>query len=291
VRALLAALRSPPRRTRRLAIAGAAVAAVAMGGLFVARSRAVGGPATCDAAGMPAVAAWGPSARNQIAANYVRIDPQAGPDATNKLGAALDGWSQRWQRAAVQVCQATRGGIGWTAAVRAASQHCLRDSLAELRGLVARAAKSSTLVDDAGALPDPDRCADPGQLGSAAPAAEIEGHWNGDFGHLVLRRVGDEIWGAYEHDQGTVRGKLVGDRFLGWWCEAPSRRAPGDAGDVEMQVIVDRDGVRAIAGRWRYGATGDWDDRWDLRRDPAPPAPALAARVDATGDFCLPPNP
>ena len=90
----------------------------------------------------------------------------------------------------------------------------------------------------------------------------------------------------YDHDAGTVRGTLVGDRFIGWWCEAPSRRAPGDAGDVEMDVIVDSDGVRSIAGRWRYGDRGDWDDRWDLTWDATPAAPALAARFDAAADFC-----
>ena len=95
--------------------------------------------------------------------------------------------------------------------MRAASTACLRASLGELRALVARAERSPALIADTASLPDPGDCADPGRLAgaSAVPASEIEGHWNGDFGHLVLRRVGDEIWGAYEHDDGTVRGRLV----------------------------------------------------------------------------------
>ena len=104
-----------------------------------------------------------------------------------------------------------------------------------------------------------------------------------------MRRIGDELWGVYGHDDGTVRGRVIGDRFVGWWCEAPSRRAPGDAGDVEMQVIVDRDGVRAIAGRWRYGADGDWDDRWDLTAAPGPMPEALVARFADAATFCVHP--
>ncbi|HVV86223.1 MAG TPA: hypothetical protein VHE35_24375, partial [Kofleriaceae bacterium] len=251
-------------------------------------ARGSPGPGSCDAAGTPAVAAWGPSARNKIAANYVKLDPQRGPDATNKLSTALDAWSQRWQRAAVGSCQSIRSGRSWTRAIASASERCLRTSIASMRDLIARAETGPLVIADASTLPDPDACADPNQLVGAppAPAAEIAGRWYGDFGHLIVRRVGDELWGVYEHDDGTIRGKLVGDAFIGWWCEAPSRRAPGDAGDVEMRVIVDRDGVRAIAGRWRYGATGDWDDRWDLKADTSPPSASLAARFDHADEFC-----
>ncbi len=189
-------------------------------------------------------------------------------------------------------CQAIRDRT-WSVAIAAASRQCLETSLAGLRALIARAQTGPAVIADASELPAADACADPQALVGhrAAPAAELEGHWNGDFGHLLLRRVGDELWGVYDHDGGTIRGTLAGDSFVGWWCEAPSRRPPGDAGVVEMKVIVDRDGVRAIAGQWRYGASGDWDDRWDMTWDPSPPAAALRARLDATADFCTAPPP
>ncbi len=284
VRALLTRLRTPPRRIRGL-IAAAALAALAVAAAVFVLTRGPG-PVSCDAAGTPAVVTWGPPARNRIAANYVRLDPQAGPDATNRLATALDAWSLSWQHAAITSCQAR--GHSWSPAVAAASEQCLKTSIGELRALIARAERGPTLVADASTLPDPDACADPRLLvGNApAPAMELEGHWKGDFGHLLLRRVGDEMWGVYEHDEGTVRGRLTADGFVGWWCEVPSRAAPGDAGDVEMKVIVDRDGVRAIAGRWRYGAAGEWDDRWDLTRDPSPPSAALIARFDDPATFC-----
>ncbi len=293
VRALLVALRAPPRRTvRTAALGGVAVAVAGLTAFAVAGSHGGAGSVSCDAAGTPAVVAWGPSARNLIAANYVKLDAADGPDAANRLATAIDAWSNRWQRAAVTACQATRGH-SWSPAIATASDHCLKASLVDLRALVVRAERGPTLIADASTLPDVAACADPGQLvgEGSAPAGAFEGHWNGDFGHLVLRRVGSEIWGVYAHDAGTVRGTLVGGRFVGWWCEAPSRRAPGDAGDVEMQVIVDRDGVRAIAGQWRYGASGDWDGRWDLRWDPTPVLPVLLARFDALGDFCARPTP
>jgi hypothetical protein len=165
----------------------------------------------------------------------------------------------------------------------------LASSLAALRRLVAQAQSGHTLIVDIAELPDVDRCADPSQV-TMTPngmAAEIAGHWKGDFGHLLLRRVGNDVHGVYEHDDGVVRGTLVNGVFVGWWCEAPSRKPPGDAGDVEMKVVVDREGARAIAGRWRYGVTSNWDDRWDLTWDPSPPPAALTARLESRADDCI----
>ncbi len=113
---------------------------------------------------------------------------------------------------------------------------------------------------------------------------DLDGHWSGDWGHLVLRDVGDEVFGVYSHDQGTVRGHLVGDTFVGWWCEVPSRRANADAGEVELQFVRDGNGVR-IDGRWGYGSDLSHDD-WDLTtRDDDVPA-ELDARFADPDAFC-----
>jgi hypothetical protein len=268
------------------AVAAAVVVAAIVATLLV---RAHHGPPSCDVAGAPAAAAWGPTVSSKIVANYVRIDPQSGPDAAHALSAALDAWSVRWQRAAVTSCDSIEAGR-WSPAITHASQTCLHEALAALRARVARATTEATVSAEMD-LPDPDICGDPARLVDVkpAPAATIVGNWRGDFGGIVIRQVGDELWGVYGHDEGTVRGRVVGDRFVGWWCEAPSRRPPGDAGDVEMQVIVDRDGVRAIAGHWRYGADGDWDDRWDETAVPGPAPAALTDRFADTAAFCAHP--
>ncbi|MBK7071775.1 MAG: serine/threonine protein kinase [Myxococcales bacterium] len=285
--ALLAVLRRPPRRGRVVAAIAAALVLAAIVVALVMRSRH--GRPSCDVAGAPAAAAWGPTPSSKIVANYVRLDPQRGPDAAHALSAGLDAWSARWQRAAVTSCDSIEARR-WSPAISDASQACLRSTLAALRARVARATSAPPVRAEVD-LPDPDACGDPARLvgGPPAPAETIVGGWRGDFGGLVMRRIGDELWGVYGHDDGTVRGRVIGDRFVGWWCEAPSRRAPGDAGDVEMQVIVDRDGVRAIAGRWRYGADGDWDDRWDLTAAPGPMPEALVARFADAATFCVHP--
>ena len=285
--ALLAVLRRPPRRGRVIAALAAALVVAAIAAALVIRAQH--GPPSCAVAGAPAAAVWGPTPSSEVVANYVRLDPQRGPDAAHALSTGLDAWSARWQRAAVTSCDSIEAGR-WSAAISRASQTCLRTTLAALRARVAQATSAPPVRAEVD-LPDPDACGDPARLVGAppAPADTIVGGWRGDFGGLVMRRVGDELWGVYGHDDGTVRGRVIGDRFVGWWCEAPSRRAPGDAGDVEMQVIVDRDGVRAIAGRWRYGADGDWDDRWDLTAASGPMPDALTARFADAAAFCAHP--
>ncbi|MCE9572825.1 MAG: serine/threonine protein kinase [Deltaproteobacteria bacterium] len=290
VRALLDALRAPPRRglVATLAVLGGVGAVAAVIAIVSAYGGSSDDPA-CDTAGAPVIAAWGPAVRLRISAQYARVDPLRGPAAADALAAAIDAWSLRWQRAAVTACQASHRS--WTPAIAAASDRCLDASLTQLRGLVAQAESGDALVADVASLRDAAECADPPHLVGGAPTtgAAIEGYWTGDFGHLLLKRVGDEVLGVYEHDTGTIRGTIVGDHLTGWWCEAPSRQPPGDAGDLEMRVIVDSDGVRSIAGQWRYGTAGDWNDRWDLTADPGEPPADLRARLNAVGDFCARP--
>jgi serine/threonine protein kinase len=282
MRALLAAIRRPPRRTAMMI--GLAVGAVGSIVAGVAISRAAAGAPPCDAAGLPVIEAWGPVSRQRINAQYVQLDRARGPAAATQLAGQLDAWALRWQRAAVTACQAKH----WSPAIGAASQRCLDASLGQLVALVATAERGDAIVASAATLPDVDACAEPEQLVGATHvrSAAIEGNWTGDFGHLVLRQDGGEIVGVYDHDDGTIRGTMIGDRFVGWWCEAPTRKPEGDAGDVEMQVLVDDDGVRAIAGRWRYGATGDWADRWDLTAEPGEPPAELTARFAHASEFC-----
>ena len=114
-------------------------------------------------------------------------------------------------------------------------------------------------------------------------------YWTGDWGDLILRQVGDEVWGVYNHDEGTIRGTFVGSTFTGWWTEVPSRMPPSDAGDVVLEFIANGDGTFHVDGRWRYASElpdGAFRENWDLTNVAATePDPALVARFDDASLF------
>lgn len=117
-------------------------------------------------------------------------------------------------------------------------------------------------------------------------AEQVIGFWSGDWGNLVMREQGGKIHAVYDHDDGTIVGTIVGDKLVGWWCEAPSRQPDGDAGDVEMRFITNEAGQRAIDGRWRYGTTQDWNEDWDITFSNEPAPEALVKRFADSATFC-----
>lgn len=128
---------------------------------------------------------------------------------------------------------------------------------------------------------------------AVVPEAFLQ-YWTGEWGQLVLRQVGDEVWGVYSHDEGTVRGTIVGNTFTGWWCEVPSRLPPSDAGDVIFDFVLNEDGeTYRIDGRWRYASEipdGSFRENWDLDSvSTEAPEPTLLARFDDPTAFCLAP--
>jgi hypothetical protein len=115
--------------------------------------------------------------------------------------------------------------------------------------------------------------------------AEITGYWTGDWGRLVLHAKGSNVIGVYDHDDGTINGVMDGNKLVGWWCEAPSRKADKDAGDVEL-TFIGGPGARAIDGKWRYGSKDPWKSDWDLTWNTAEAPPELVKRFDDTDKFC-----
>ncbi|MBI2892129.1 MAG: hypothetical protein HYY06_01155 [Deltaproteobacteria bacterium] len=116
-------------------------------------------------------------------------------------------------------------------------------------------------------------------------ADDVVGYWTGDWGRMVLRAVGGEIWGAYDHDEGTAIGTLDGNGVMrGWWCEAPSRAVDYDAGEFEF--TFSRSGDLSLDGRWRYGVDGEWKEDWDLVHVTDLPPPELEERFEDQGAFC-----
>ncbi len=120
----------------------------------------------------------------------------------------------------------------------------------------------------------------------ASQAATLMGYYTGDWGQLLLRQVGDEVWGSYTHDAGGVRGRLFSDgHFEGVWCEDPSRTGDLDAGLVRFE-LSQASGVAALDGTWGYGSAIPSRDDWDLTMSSEPVPAELEARFTDPTRFC-----
>jgi hypothetical protein len=103
-------------------------------------------------------------------------------------------------------------------------------------------------------------------ISEAVTPEDIAGAWSGQT-TLLLRAVGDEVHGAYAHDEGTVVATFDDGVLRGWWSEQPSRAPNSDAGEFEFRFRRGMDGtVTSIDGRWRYGPEGHWREDWDFGR-------------------------
>ncbi|MEZ4363234.1 MAG: serine/threonine-protein kinase [Kofleriaceae bacterium] len=119
------------------------------------------------------------------------------------------------------------------------------------------------------------------------PWQALSGFYRGHFDRMALQVTADgAVLGAYAHDEGFVQGELRGDRLVGWWCEAPTRRPPADAGEFEMRVSRDEAGTVFLDGRYRYGRSGQWDETWNLTAS-REEMPDLVARL-AVEPPCVP---
>jgi hypothetical protein len=97
-------------------------------------------------------------------------------------------------------------------------------------------------------------------------ARDLAGVWTSDaFGTMVFRRVGGEILGALRLARGTVVARISGGVLRGTWCETPTRRLPGDLGEVEWRMTRSG-GHGQLVGRWRFGASGAFRGGWDLTK-------------------------
>jgi hypothetical protein len=115
---------------------------------------------------------------------------------------------------------------------------------------------------------------------------DMVGVWNSeDFGVVVFRVVDGQVRGSYRYDGGTIVGNVNEGVFVGWWCEAPARLAPQQAGDVEFR-LADTAGGRLLDGRWRYGTTEPYKESWDSRRVDVPEPADLATRFGDSPSFC-----
>ncbi|MCA1697527.1 MAG: DUF4239 domain-containing protein [Actinobacteria bacterium] len=95
---------------------------------------------------------------------------------------------------------------------------------------------------------------------------DLVGVWTADtFGPTVFRQVNGRIRGALRLAHGTVDGRIEGGVLRATWCEAPTRLAPEDRGQVEWRRTKSG-GRDVLVGRWRYGTGGPFRGGWDLVR-------------------------
>jgi hypothetical protein len=130
------------------------------------------------------------------------------------------------------------------------------------------------------------------QIGGAPSIAEMNRTWAGRFGALELHVADDgTVYGVYEHDNGILEGHYDRGVLTGWWCEEPTRKAPDDAGLVQMQFVRGAHKI-LIDGSWKYGKDPKalWVRDWNGFDAEAPPAPELDQRMQRHVT-CPPPPP
>jgi hypothetical protein len=116
--------------------------------------------------------------------------------------------------------------------------------------------------------------------------SDILGFYSGDWGDMLLRKQGSEIWGTYQYDGGTIVGNITAEGvFVGWWSQLPSRSGT-DAGEVEFRWSQTSGTAIALDGRWRWGTNGAWQENWDINLVTDRAAPNdLITRFDNPSDF------
>jgi hypothetical protein len=67
---------------------------------------------------------------------------------------------------------------------------------------------------------------------------------------------------------------------MGSWCEIPTRRAPDDAGQIEIRFAHNANHIQ-IESRWTYGfePNGRWLPDWYGKSTATMPPPGLTARL------------
>lgn len=96
-------------------------------------------------------------------------------------------------------------------------------------------------------------------------AAELSGRaWHVNYGEMRID-VDDAgaLYGVYDQGNGVLVGRYANNRFVGWWCQEPTRQGPDDAGQVELH-FVRGDKRILIEGVWTYGdgRAAAWQDNF-----------------------------
>lgn len=96
-------------------------------------------------------------------------------------------------------------------------------------------------------------------------AAEINGRaWHVNFGELRMHIDADgTAYGVFDHKDGIQTGTFKDGRWVGWWCQLPTRKPPDDAGTLELHFVRGDDRI-LIEGEYKYGDGRDAEWRKDF---------------------------
>jgi tetratricopeptide (TPR) repeat protein len=185
---LLRALDNDPQRTRRRALALAALAVLLLGGGAIAqRAASRPGATLCRAAGDKLLGIWeidapaasatpatSSSRRGAARAAFLATGTRFAADTWQRASASLDDFARRWLAMYTDACEATHVRGEQSAEVLDLRMDCLRRELGSLRALtdvfvVADGEVVVQAVNAARALPDVDACADVALLRAAIP--------------------------------------------------------------------------------------------------------------------------
>ena len=101
-------------------------------------------------------------------------------------------------------------------------------------------------------------------------AGLFAGCWESpEWGWMRLEAEGPTVSGAYEHDEGRIKGIADGSVLSGEWSEEPSYAPPNDGGRFEFVLS---EGGESFSGHWRYGEGDGWQGSWTAVRVECPPS-------------------
>jgi hypothetical protein len=115
----------------------------------------------------------------------------------------------------------------------------------------------------------------------APTIAEAAATYDSNFGVMVMTIDADgRAYATYQHDDGVLVGHYNNGLFMGVWCEAPTRRAPDDAGLIEMRFARNANHIQ-IESRWTYGFDPKvhWLSDWYGKSTATMPPPGITARI------------
>jgi eukaryotic-like serine/threonine-protein kinase len=176
-----------------------------------------------------------------------------------------------------RIAQVLSRGLSVDPALRFPSMAALLDVLDDRRARRQRrglAIGAALLSLGAGAVALP-RAAVGEQRRGPVEAAELNAYaWHVNFGEMRLHvDERGQLYGVYDQGNGILVGQYANERFVGRWCQQPSRKAPDDAGRVELHFVRGDDRI-LIEGKWTYGDSrmAAWQDNFygvSLRQPPS----------------------
>ncbi|MEO7733315.1 MAG: tetratricopeptide repeat protein, partial [Kofleriaceae bacterium] len=252
--------------SRRLAIGGAGLTAVAViAAVFAVGQRSGEARNSCARAGGPAAALWSPAIERDLVASFAATGAPYAGDAAASLGRSITTWRTRWQRLAVESCEATRVHASQTEATLDLRTACLMRTHDQLRTQIAALTRADRKAVEAAAglaLPDLDACNDVTALaGETPPPRDPRARLALETRLDALERIlhGSLAIAAAERLIPEVEAQITAATALGWLPLVV--RARRDLADLQAQLGKGKPARKAlIAAAADASAAGDPDE-------------------------------